>query len=127
MSAGNQFEARRKAFLERTIAFSGSDRLTYTVRVGTAADDFMCDRVVNVTIVDAAGTIAIIVPDGIYSGQRLLINYVAEDAVCEDEVTVTPTTAAHTASYDLGEIGDYCTLEWVGSDIGWIQWSSLET
>lgn len=127
MSAGNQFEKRRKAFLERTIAISGSDRVSYTVRVGLASDDFICDRVVNVTIVDASGTITITVPDGIYLGQRLLINYVAEDAVCADEVAVEPDTAAHTAAYALGELGDYCTLEWVGSDIGWIQWNSLET
>jgi len=126
MSAGNQFEKRRKAFLERTIAITWPT-LTYTVRVGRASDDFMCDRVVNATIVDAYGSMAIVVPDGLYLGQRLLINYVAEDAVCLDWVSVEPAKAAHTASYTLGEIGDYCTLEWAGSDIGWIQWNSLET
>lgn len=124
MSAGNEFETRRRAFLQRTIAILGSDRVSYEVRVGLASDDFMCDRVVNVTIVDAAGSVTITVPDGIYSGQRLLINYVAEDDTCEDEVVVDTDTGAN---YALGEIGDYCTLEWIDSDTGWIEWNSLET
>ncbi len=126
MSAGNEFEKRRRAFNERTVEITWPD-LTYTVRVGSAADNFMVDRVVNATIVDAYGAMTVIVPDGLYSGQRLLVNYVAEDAVCLDYVSVEPVTAEHTASYELGEIGDYCTLEWIDSDTGWIQWNSLET
>jgi len=123
MSAGNYCETRRKAFLKRTVAVTWPT-LTYTVKVGSASDDFIIDRVINVTIVDAYGTVTILVPDGIYPGQRLLINYVAEDAVCLDEVTVTTTTGA---DYSLGEIGDYCTLEWIDSGTGWVEWNSLET
>ena len=124
MSSGNYFETRRKAFLQRTISILGSDRVTYTAKVGSTSDGFIVDRVINVTIVDANGSITITVPNGIYSGQRLLINYVAEDAVSADEVVVETATGT---DYDLGEVGDYCTLEWIDSGAGWRPWNSVET
>lgn len=124
MSSNNLFETRRKAFLKSTKAIIGSTQVSYTVKVGKSSDNFIVDRVLNVTIVDAYGSITITVPDGIYSGQRLLINYVAEDAVCLDEVVVETDTGV---DYDLGELGDYCTLEWIDSATGWVAWNSLET
>lgn len=123
-SAGNYCETRRNAFLKRTRSIIGSDMVSYTALVGSSADGFIVDRVINVTIVDALGSITITVPNGIYPGQRILINYVAEDAVCADEVVVTTTTGA---DYALGELGDYCTLEWIDSGTGWVPWNSLET
>lgn len=125
MSAGNMFETRRKAFLKSTIAFDGSDMVSYTVKVGSSSDNFICDRVINVTSVDYYGNITITVPDGIYSGQRLLVNLVASDAA--DAVIVTPDTAEITATYNLATVGDYCTLEWIDSGTGWINWNSQVT
>ena len=124
MSAGNLFKTRREAFLYRTKAISGDDEVAYTIRVGSTSDGFMVDRVLNVTIVDFYGSITVTVPNGIYPGQRLLINYVAEDAVCADEVLVETDTGT---DYALGEVGDYCTLEWIDSDTGWVAWNSLES
>ena len=121
MSAGNWFLTRKKGFDERTTNLdTTTDGVTYTIRVGASTDDFICDRVLNWTIVDALGSVTITVPDGLYEGQRVLINYAAEDAVCADEVIVTPTTALVTATYTLGELGDYCSLEWVNATGGWV-------
>ena len=124
MSAGNWFLTRKGAF---DYAEKDTSDLAYTVRVGTPSDDFIIDRVLNVTIVDAAGSIAITVPDGTYEGQRVLINYAAEDAVCLDEVVVTPTTALVTAAYTLGEVGDFCSLEWTNATGGWVYLAMQET
>lgn len=132
MSAGNQFEKRRKAFLERAIAIGwGLNNAPYTVRVGTATDDFMVDRVINVSVEEEWGSIAIYVPDGIYSGQRLLVNYIEIDIDMGETVDVTLTTAPETVThplvYQLGAPGDYVTLEWIDSDTGWINWNNQIT
>ena len=119
MSAGNWFLTRKKGFDERTIDLSSADRVTYTVRVGTSADDFICDRVINWTHVDASGNVAIILPNGIYEGQRVLINYVAVDTA-GDDIVVTPATALVTATYTLTVVGDYCSLEWSNAIGGWV-------
>lgn len=130
MSAGNEFEARRRAFLQRTEEVTFPD-ITYTVRVGSSSEDFMVDRVVNVTMVANWGSMTMVVPNGLYSGQRLLVNYVARDEVGLQTVDVTPDTTpetvTHPATYQLTTPGDYCTLEWIDGDTGWINWNNQIT
>lgn len=131
MSAGNYFETRRKAFLKRTVGVTWPDGLTYTVKVGSSSDDFIIDRVVNATVVAHWGSMTINVPDGIYPGQRLLVNYTAIDDDGGQTVDVTcvtaPETVTHPLVYALGAPGDYVTLEWVDSDTGWVNWNNLIT
>jgi len=120
MSATNYFETRRKAFELRTIAVTAD----YTVRVGGASDGFVADRVLDVTTTSGTN-IAITLPDGVYEGQRVLINFTSEGNA--ETVTVTPDTAATTASYALTAEGDYCSLEWFNSTEGWNYLSEVTT
>ncbi len=127
MSAGNQFETRRKAFLERTIEVTYPN-ITYTVRVGSAANDFMVDRVLNVTVIATWGSMTIVVPDGLYPGQRLLVNFIAITGVDGGQtVDVEPATSVDAETWDLGAPGDYCTLEWINDDAGWQDWNNQIT
>lgn len=132
MSSGNYFEIRRKAFLQRTLAVAWLLNAPYTVRVGSSSEDFMVDRVVNVTVEAFYGSLAIYVPDGIYPGQRLLVNFIAIEGVdggqtVDVTLTTAPETGTHPLVYQLGAPGDYVTLEWVDSDTGWINWNNLIT
>lgn len=119
MSAGNWFLTRKGAFEEKTIDLYSANRVTYTVRMGASSDDFIIDRVINWHHLDFYGNIAITVPDGLYEGQRLLINLVSIDTV-SDDITVTPETALVTVDYDLTTAGDYCSLEWTNATGGWV-------
>ena len=112
MSANNLFETRRKGFVIRTVAVTAD----YTVRVGSSANNFIVDRVLNVTT--TAGTnIAITLGNGLYEGQRLLINMVVEGSA--ETVTVTASTGSGGDSV-LDTAGDFMSLEWVNSTVGWI-------
>ena len=126
MSAGNWFETRRKTYQQYTISLSSADRVSYTVRVGGQADGFIHDRVVNWDHLDAYGNIAITLPDGIYEGQRVLINYASADTEA-DSIVVTPATALTTATYTLTDVGDYCSLEWTNATGGWEYLSEVTT
>lgn len=112
MSANNLFETRRKGFVIRTVTVTED----YTVRVGSSANNFIVDRVVNVDS-SAEAAIAITVPNGLYEGQRVLINFTVEGSA--ETITVTPATANTTATYSFTDIGDYCSLEWMNSTEGW--------
>jgi len=126
MSAGNWFYTKREAFEDSTLERSTTAGVTYTVRVGTPANDYMCDRVIELTHVDALGNVAIELPDGIYEGQRILITYVAADTP-GDNLVVTPTTALVTATYTLTAVGDYCSLVWTNATGGWAYLSEVTT
>lgn len=122
MSANNLFNTRRKGFVLRTAATSAA---TYTVKVGSVTDNFIVDRVLDVTTLDTVDC-AITVPNGLYEGQRVLINYTAEGATGETAV-VTPDLCLTTTSYSLGVVGDYCSLEWMNSTEGWAHLSEQTT
>ena len=126
MSSGNWFETRRKTYGQYTLNISSTGNAAYTVRVGGQADGFIHDRVINWTHVDAIGNIAITLPDGIYEGQRVLINYVAADTA-GDDIVITPATALTTATYTLTAVGDYCSLEWTNATGGWEYLSEVTT
>jgi len=118
----NWHESRRKAFVFRTVDLTTSASLTtYTVVVGGSGNSFKSDRVINVTTTDG-NSMTITVPDGIYEGQRLLINFVTEESA--ETVTVTTTTGG---DYSMTAAGDYCSLEWVNSTVGWIYLSEQTT
>ena len=121
MSGGNWFLTRKKAFDLRTIAVNAA---TYTVKVGTPANDFIVDRVINVTSTSGVN-MAITLPDGIFEGQRVLINFVSEANA--ETITVTPATANTTASYAMTAEGDYCSLEWMNATEGWAYLSEVTT
>jgi len=131
MSGGNWFLTRKKAFDLRTISLtSGADTATvgptdaYTVKVGTPTNDFVVDRVINVTLT-AGNDLAITLPNGIFEGQRILINLVLDGGT--STATVTPATANTTATYALTTLGDYCSLEWMNATEGWAYLSEVTT
>ncbi len=117
MSGGNWFLTRKKAFDLRTIAMTTSAALTtYMVKVGTSSNDFIVDRVINVTT-GAGGDITITIPDGTFEGQRLLINFVVDGGT--STVTVVGSTGTGGDSTMVDE-GMYMSLEWVNSTLGWV-------
>ena len=124
MSGGNWFLTRKKAVDLRTIAMTTSAALTtYTVKVGTSSNDFIVDRVINITT-GAGGDITITVPDGTFEGQRLLINFVVDGGT--STVTVVASTGAAGDS-TMVDAGMYMSLEWVNSTLGWVVLSESVT
>jgi len=118
MSAFNWFNTRKRAFEQRTHAITTSATVTtYTARVGSSnTNNFIVDRVINVTT--AAGCdITVTLPDGIYEGQRILVNFVTDGGT--STVTVTATTGSAGDS-TMADAGMYMSLEWVNSTVGWI-------
>ncbi len=116
MSAGNHFSIRKRAFDLREKEIT----TTYTVKVGGAGDDFIEDRVINIK--DPAANFTVTVANGVYEGQRLLVTFTSDTSSKTATITVTTGT-----NYSLTAAGDYASLEWVNSTVGWIALNSQET
>lgn len=114
MSSGNLFTTRQSAFGLRTKVVNSA----YTVRVGGDNDNFQVDRVIN--IVDPTVDFEIDVPAGVYPGQQLLITLTAQATAT---VTITIDLAKGT-DVDLGDVGDYTSLEWINAIAGWVPLSA---
>ena len=123
MAGANWFETRRSAFKLRTKEITTSSSLvTYTTRAGGAGDNFIVDRVINVTTT-SGNNMAITVSNGVYEGQRLLINFIAEGGT--DTVDSTATIGG--AFTQLTDIGGYNILEWVNATTGWVETKASAT
>ena len=117
MSAGNLFATRQKAVTLRTKAISA----TYTVRVGGSAYNHIKDRVITIT--DPTASFRVTIPDGVYSGQQLLITLISNaNSVAIDAYKATPA-----AGLNLETAGDFASLEWINSVAGWIVLDSQVT
>lgn len=122
MSSGNLFLTRKKAFDLREYDITSSATVTtYTAKMGSAADDFVVDRVINVTTT-SGNDITIAVPAGRYEGQRILVNFVVEGNA--ETVTVNVSTGT---DYAMTDDGAYCSLEWVNNTAGWVALASSLT
>jgi hypothetical protein len=122
MSSGNWFETKRKAFDLRTKEITTSSTVTvYTSRAGGSAHGFVEDRVINV-ITSSGNDLTITVSNGSYEGQRILITFLTEGS--DETVTVTVTTGSN---YSLTAANDYCSLEWINANVGWIALSEVTT
>ena len=115
MSASNYFKTKREAFVLRTKDVTAN----YTVKVGGSSDGHRVDRVITVT--NPTANFSIVVPDGSYSGQRLLITLVSHSSPLI-EVTVDKTTPDEEPV--LGDVGDFLSLEWTNSTSGWVALAS---
>lgn len=114
MSAGNLFVTRKKAFdLRKKVVDTA-----YTVRVGGASNDFIMDRVIAIT--DPTDDFTITVPAGTYKGQELLITLVAH-ATSTKTATIDLATGT---DVDLGDLGDFTSLEWMNATAGWVPLAS---
>ena len=112
MSIANlDFEENRNA-TERTVTLT--NKATYTVKVGTSANDLKADKVINVVTTADGNDLVITVPGGQHGGQRLLINLVTLGD--NETVTVTTTTGDDAV---LDEAGDYVALEWTNATSCW--------
>ena len=123
MSAGNYFETKRKAHGQRTVNITTSSTVTaYSTRAGGSTYNFIQDRVINVS---TTGTnhITITVKNGVYAGQRLTVNYIAEAS--NATVTITPDTGSAT---NLTAATGYSILEWThASTGGWVELAASAT
>lgn len=122
-SAGNLFETMRKAHDLRTVDITTSATVgTYTVRTGGTTYNFIQDRVINVSTTSTYD-LAITIPDGVYSGQRLNINYISE----ADNASVTFTVTSGSAT-DLTAATGYTILEWTHNSCdGWVEIAASAT
>ena len=111
MSSANRLFERKGAFEQYTKTITSGD---YTVRVGSVANNFIVDRVVKITTTTDDDDTTITVPNGVYSGQRILI--ILTDVGHDETVTITPDTGDSVA---LGDDGDYWSAEYVDSTTGW--------
>ncbi len=113
MSAGNFFNTEQRAFNLRTKVLTNES--TYTMKMGSASDDFIVDRVVEVVTTAAGNNLTITVPDGVYPGQRLLI--ILKTLGDDETVTVTTTSGDDVA---MSAAGDFVSMEWIDSTVsGW--------
>ena len=117
MSAGNLFLTRKKAFDLREVTVNAA---TYTVKVGTTANDFIVDRVVHVNVAPCTITL----PNGTYEGQRVLVNCV--DADIAGTIAVEPEIPEAASDMAFTVVGNYCSYEWVNATAGWIALASWE-
>ncbi len=117
MSSGNLFLTRKKAFDLREVTVNAA---TYTVKVGTSTNDFIVDRVVHVNVTPCTVTL----PNGIYEGQRILVNCV--DADIAGTQAVEPETPAAASDMAFTVVGNYASYEWVNSVAGWVALNSWE-
>ncbi len=110
MGGANLLSTRKKAFDLREKAVDA----TYTVRVGATSNNFLTDRVITIT--NPVANFTITVPDGSYFGQEILISLLAND----NDVTVGVYKATPDATVNLGDVGDYVSMEYVNDTVGWI-------
>jgi len=113
MSKANWFNTRKGAFDLRTKVLTNES--TYTVRVGGTSDNFIIDRVIEVVTTASGNNLTIIVPDGVYPGQELLI--ILKTLGHDETVTVTASTGDSCA---MSAAGDFVSYEWIDSVVsGW--------
>lgn len=107
MSVTNLFETRRKAYQLRYKTVTG----TYVPKVGTPANDFVVNRVIN-----ANAPAVINIPAGTYRGQRILVK--AGNIDLGGVVNVNSGTGDDDAT--MGAATDeFISLEWVNATNGW--------
>lgn len=112
MSAGNYFVTEQRAYELRTKVLT--NEATYTVKVGTAANSLVVDRVIEVVTTADGNDLVITVPDGQFPGQRLLI--ILKTLGDDETVTVTATTGDSVA---MSAAGDFVSYEWIDAVSGW--------
>jgi hypothetical protein len=118
MSAGNWFETQRKAFKQRTKAITTSSTVTtYTAKVGGSGDDFIIDRVIQVTST-SGNSMTITVPNAKFAGQQLLVVFVL-DAGGSDTVDITTTTGDN--GTQLTATSGWSLIMWIDDANGWIE------
>ena len=116
MSAFNFFNTEQRATDIRTVNLTtASGKITYTARTGRVADNFVMDRVINVTTTSTY-SMTITVPDGVYMGQLLLVSFVTEAGT--ETVDVTTTTGSDATQ--MTDDGGYSLLMWTDSVNGWV-------
>ena len=112
MSAGNYFETKRKAYDLRTTTITNLS--TYSVRVGGASDNFIVDAVVKIVTTADGNNLTLTVPNGKYSGQRLILIF---DTQGDDETVTVSVTTGDTVTFDAAD--EWVELVWIDSSIGW--------
>lgn len=113
MSAFNWFDTRRKAFELRTKVLTNA--ATYSVKVGSVANNFVVDRVIEVVTTASGNNLVISLGDGVYPGQKLLI--ILKTLGHDETVTITANLGD---SEGLSSAGDFVSYEWIDDTVsGW--------
>ena len=117
MSGANLFLTRKKGFDLRTKTITAS---TYIVKVGTVANDFVIERVLNANQSPCVVTL----PDGTYVGQRVRINVLDSTIIGTVQVAASTGTGGDST---MSTTGMHMSLEWVNSTVGWVVLSEYVT
>lgn len=112
MSKANYFNTRREAYKLRTTTLTNES--TYTARVGSSDDSFVVDAVIKIVTTTDGNDLTITVPNGQYSGQRLLLIF---DTLGDDETVTVTVTKGDTVTFDAED--EWVELLWVDSSVGW--------
>jgi hypothetical protein len=118
------FENMRKAFDLRTKAITTSSSVTtYTAKVGGSGDDFIIDRVIQITST-SGNNMTITVPDAKFAGQQLLVVFVT-DAGGSDTVSISTTTGDN--GTQLTATSGWSLIMWIDDTNGWIEVAASAT
>ena len=112
MSAGNYFNTRKQAYDLRTKTITNLS--TYTVKVGSPSDNFVVDAVLKIVTTASGNDLTLTVPNGEYSGQRLLLIF---DTQGDDETVTVSVTTGDTVTFDAAD--EWVELMWIDNSIGW--------
>lgn len=110
MSLTNYFYNLIKALEQNKVTVTG----TYTVRVGTVANGFAVDRVIDVD--DPAADFTLTVPDGEQIGQELLIVMSSNGSSKTCTVSVTHHANADSGTASLDAADEYLKLIYTGTE-----------
>ena len=109
-SAGNMFyeELRGLAAAKRTVT------ATCTARVGTPANGFRVDKVLDVD--DPAANVTITIPDGLEIGQTVMIVTSSNSESKTITASVTHHTTSDPEAGTLSTVDQYVLLMWTGTE-----------
>lgn len=123
-SSGNWFETKRKAYKLRTkVLTTSATNVTYTAKMGAASDNFIVDAVIQVITV-SGNDMAITVPNGVYSGQTLLIECTTNGGTTD---TIDGTTDKGDNSTQITGVSGWSLLLWIDSTNGWVEQAGSAT
>ncbi len=123
-SSGNWFETKRKAYKLRTKVLTTSATVTtYTAKTGRASDSFIVDRVIQV-VTTSGNDMTIIIPDGVFAGQQLLIECTTNDGGTD---TIDGDVTTGNDSTQITGVSGWSILMWIDDTNGWIEMAQSAT
>jgi len=124
MSKGNWFETKRGAYKLRTkVLTTSSTNTTYTAKTGRATDNFITDAVIQVVTTDG-NDMTITVPNGVHTGQTLLVECTTNAGTND---TIDATTDTGDNATQITGVSGWSMLLWIDDTNGWVEMAGSAT